>query len=110
MAAQVTANSLLQDGSRKPCLHVHPFHESGSPGTRFERLIEILRLMGDLPVLKFHYADCEKRFLVVVEDIFSNPQTIGSKNAPDFEALLFACSVRLAWMLARPRIRSPDCG
>ena len=43
--------------------------------------------MGDLTVLEFHYADREERFLVVVEDIFSNPQTTGSENAPDFEAL-----------------------
>src|SRR5262245_29902264 len=76
-----------QDGSRKPRLRVHPFYESGSPGTRFERLIEILRLMGHLQVLEFHYANREERFLVVVEDIFSNPQTIGSENTPDFEAL-----------------------
>ena len=61
--------------------------------------------MGDLPVLEFHYADCEERFLVVVEDIFGDPQTPGSENAPDLEAL-FARLQRAAGLDVDPSTKT----
>ena len=63
------------------------FHKTASPGACCQRFAEILRFMGYLAVPEFHYAYCVERLLVVIDDVFGDPQTAGPQNAPDFEAL-----------------------
>ena len=64
------------------------FHKAGSRGAWRKRFTEILRFMGYLAVPEFHDAYCVERLLVVIDDEFGDPQTAGTQNAPDFEALL----------------------
>jgi hypothetical protein len=81
-----------------------PLNPLATPGWRFERIGEILRLVHDFTVAEFHNTYCVRRPPLVGDCVFRDPEIAVSENSLDVE------TGRLAWVMTSQslQIASPQ--
>ena len=81
-----------------------PLNPLAPPGWRLEGIREILRLVHNLTVAELHNAHGVRRFPLVGDCVFRDPEVTFSENSPDVETR------RLAWMMTPQglQIASPE--